>query len=121
MVWGDPKKLSQSDVLRFQWPSIGSGWERGLLNFARAQASPGPQETDAELLQKVLQLENTTVSVICGSKDRVISPSMVRKFFQPYPQVRLVELEGLGHDPFEEDPELFLQTVEKLLEKSREE
>jgi pimeloyl-ACP methyl ester carboxylesterase len=30
-------------------------------------------------------------------------------------------LEGLGHDPFEEDPELFLQTVEKLLEKSREE
>jgi pimeloyl-ACP methyl ester carboxylesterase len=116
LAWGDPKKVSDSDALRFQWPSIGAGWERGLIKFAQAQARP-TLLTDSELLQEVLKLENTTVAVIYGSNDRVVSSKIINKFFQTFPQVPLVELDGLGHDPFEEDTEGFVQVVEELLEK----
>jgi pimeloyl-ACP methyl ester carboxylesterase len=119
LVWGDPKKVSDSDALRFQWPSIGAGWERGLVKFAQAMAQPCPPThlTDSELLQEVLKLENTTVAVIYGSNDRVVSPKIVNNFFQSFPQVPLLELDGLGHDPFEEDTERFVRVVEELLEK----
>lgn len=37
-AWVDPSKLTEdSDVLRYSWPSIGTGWEEGILNFASAQ------------------------------------------------------------------------------------
>lgn len=116
LAWGDPKKVSDSDALRFQWPSIGAGWERGLIKFAQAQARP-TLLTDSELLQEVLKLENTTVAVIYGSNDRVVSSKIINKFFQSFPQVPLVELDGLGHDPFEEDTESFVRVVVELLEK----
>ena len=51
LAWGDPKKLYDSDVLRFQWPSIGKGWEDGLVTFARAMSQP-TAVSDAELVNK---------------------------------------------------------------------
>ena len=120
MVWGDSKKLSESDVLRFQWPAIGKGWEDGLLTFTRAM-SQTPAMSDAELVESVLQKEtNATISVILGSNDRVVSSKQVKKFFGPHSdEIRLVEMEGLGHDPFEEDPESFVRLVERLLEEEK--
>ena len=117
-VWGDRTLLSESDVLRFQWPSIGSGWEKGLINFSRAQLLP-KQHKDTDLLEKVLALPNTTVSVIQGTSDVVMKKSVVQKFFEPYKsQVRIWELENRGHDPFEEKPEEFVSTVMQILESS---
>lgn len=113
-VWGDSSLLTDSDVLRFQWPAIGQGWERGLIKFSGAQFL-GREDTDQELLEKVLALPNTSVTVIYGSSDRVIRKQVVKKFFEPYPQVQLVELNGRGHDPFEENSEEFVSTVEKIL------
>lgn len=38
LAWGDPTThLSESDILRFAWPSIGKGWEMGLINFTRSK------------------------------------------------------------------------------------
>ena len=115
-VWGDSKKLKDSDVLRFQWPAIGKGWEDGLLTFTRAMAQPTAM-TDAGLVEQVLQTEtNATVTVILGSQDRVVRTDQVLKFFHPHrDNIRVVEMKGLGHDPFEEDVEGFVSTVERVL------
>jgi len=77
--------------------------------------------SDSELFQQVLDPStNAVVTIILGTKDRVVPPRQVRKFLseQTYPrvQVRVVEMEGLGHDPFEEDVEDFLTVLEEVLE-----
>ena len=119
-MWGDSKKLSESDVLRFQWPAIGRGWEDGLLTFTRAMAQK-PALSDAQLIEQVLQEDtNATITVILGSNDRVVSTKQVKKFFDPHcHKIRLVEMEGLGHDPFEEDAEGFVRVVEQILEEEK--
>jgi pimeloyl-ACP methyl ester carboxylesterase len=114
MAWGDPTRLSDSDILRFQWPGVAWGWERGLLRFARAQ-SEGSDISDAELLQNVLNLPNTTVHVITGSKDQIVPSAQLRKFLARFPQIQITEMPGIGHDPFEEDVESFVKNVENLL------
>ena len=101
-------------MLRFQWPSIGKGWERGLFHFSRAQM--GDEMDDVTLLRRVLALPNTTVAVILGSKDKVVPPRMTKKFLQDFESIPIVELEGLGHDAFEEDVETFLEAVDELLD-----
>ncbi|GKY91417.1 hypothetical protein MPSEU_000114000 [Mayamaea pseudoterrestris] len=117
-AWGDPNKLLDSDVLRFQWPSIGKGWEMGLLAFSHAQSAKR-DITDKELVKRVLQLPNTTFSVIVSSKDRVVPPKSIRDFFEEFPSVAIEEMEGLGHDPFEEDVPTFVDTVERIIRKQR--
>lgn len=113
-AWGDPTRLSDSDILRFQWPGVARGWERGLLRFARAQ-SKASDMSDAELVRRVLNLPNTTVHVIAGSKDRIVPPAQLRKFLAQFPQIQITEMPGVGHDPFEEDVEAFVKNVENLL------
>ena len=119
-MWGDKSKLRDSDVLRFQWPSVGLGWERGLLEFTRAQISAFDNEDlqdDRTLLRRVMDLPNTKVLVILGGSDRVIPPSFSRKFFGDF-GLPVQEMVGLGHDPFEEKPEEFADLVEWLRESS---
>ena len=131
MCWGDSNLVTDSDALRFGWPSIGLGWEDGLLQFARAQAQSisSSSETDAELFQKVLELPSTEIHIIVGSKVRVISPNVVRQFLErvqnncrddsgndvgagvsiPTPII----MDGMGHDAFEEDVDGFVEIVEQ--------
>lgn len=115
-MWGDKSKIRDSDVLRFQWPSIGLGWERGLLEFARAQLSPFDEEDvqdDRALLRRVMDMPNTKVMVILGASDRVIPPNFSRKFFSQF-AIPIEEMGGLGHDPFEEKPDEFCDLVESF-------
>jgi pimeloyl-ACP methyl ester carboxylesterase len=119
-AWGDPAKVSDGDVLRFSWPSIGENWEEGILNFASAQGLPQEDELDDDrtLLQRVLDLPNTKVVVVLGSKDRVVPSTHVKKFMENFDRkdrVPIIELDGLGHDAFEEDTEAFCDAVDQLL------
>lgn len=113
-AWGDPKRLTPSDVLRFQWPSIGKGWERGLLSFSRAIQS----EDDVALLKRVVNLPNVTVVMVYGSKDNVVkvNEKMLHEMKCNFPMVKVVRMEGLGHDPFEEDKDAFLAELERVLQ-----
>ena len=96
--------------MRFQWPSIRQGWEQGLLRFSRAQSVAVDERG---ILQHVLNRPNTRLVVIHGSKDRVISNAMLNKGL--IPGVQMIQLDGQGHDPFEEDVELFVSTVEEWI------
>jgi pimeloyl-ACP methyl ester carboxylesterase len=120
-AWGDPTKVTDGDVLRFSWPAVGLGWEEGILRFASAQGMRQEDELDNDrtLMQRVLDLPNTKVVIILGSKDRVVTPKQVRNFMagaDPKNKVPIIELSGLGHDAFEEDQEMFCGTVDELLE-----
>ena len=117
VVWGKPDDVSDTDGLRFQWPAIGKGWERGLLAFTRSRlfnvdAYPGG---DVALLSDVLNLPNTSVIIIAGQNDKIIpstaSENVAERFSLPF-----VKLQGRGHDPFEENPEEFVTVIETLLE-----
>lgn len=114
-VWGDPNLVSDSDALRFQWPSIGAGWEDGLLRFARAMKR---SSSDGDLVRQVLASRpnnNTRIVVILGSRDRVITRTMVDKVFSEFPEIPILEVEGCGHDPFEENVDVFVDLVEHVL------
>jgi len=127
-AWGDPKMLTEdSDVLRYSWPSIGHGWEKGILKFAGAQVLPADDELDDDflLMQRVLELPHTKVLIVLGSKDMVIPTRSVERFLEKVASssgekirkmdIPVVELEGLGHCAFEEDRKVFCDAVEELV------
>lgn len=124
VAWGDPNALADDGVLRYQWPSIGLGWERGLVSFSRAKIFGTPSsrpeyDDDRRLLQDVLDLPNTRVILMYGSKDRVvgIEGAVAESLKREFPTVELVRLEGQGHNPFEEDVDGFLMDLDKVLRK----
>lgn len=110
-VWGDPRLVSDSDALRFQWPSIGAGWEYGLLRFARAMKSV----SDEDLVRRVATRPNTRIVVILGSRDKVIPRKTVDKVFSEFPEIPILEVDGCGHDPFEENVDVFVDLIEEVL------
>ena len=112
-AWGNPDDVRDSDVVRYQWPSIGQGWERGLLKFARAQK----RNDDELLLQQVLNLPNTTVAIVIGTKDKVIPPRVTTDFLSAFQDqnIKVVPMEGLGHNTFEEDTEAFMGVVDTII------
>jgi len=122
-AWGDPKRLSDSDILRFQWPSISMSWEQGLLNLVRSKLSSSSPSmssfaslNDVELLRQVSTLPNTKLVIIYGSKDRIVrwEGSVAERVKEEFPMVHMIRMEGLGHDPFEEDVDAFLRELKSL-------
>ena len=81
-----------------------------------------PYATDRQLLQTVLDQPNVrSVDVILGADDKVIRSPTICKFLNDFPTVNVVEMPGLAHDPFEEDPEAFVETVQEILLQRRKE
>ena len=92
------------------------------MTFVRAVAQP-LVISDAELLEQVLNDANTTVTVLVASEDRIVPRKPLLRFLEPYrnsKQLRIVEMEGLGHDPLEEDANRLIDVVEDALEKDKE-
>ena len=124
LAYGNKNTVTDSDVLRYAWPSIGHGWEDGLLNFAAAQQMPQEDELDDDikLMRRVLELPNTKVVIILGSKDKIVPSKLVYKFVENVKAtttdevvVPIIEMEGLGHCAFEEDADAFCLKVGELV------
>ena len=121
LAWGDPHRLSDSDVLRFQWPSVGRGWEGGILNFARSRilSSPHPGTLDdVRLLRDVTNYKDTRVVIVYGSRDGIvrIDSTLAERVCNDFPNIKFIRMEGCGHDPFEEDVQGFVTALEKSIE-----
>jgi len=73
---------------------------------------------DGQLLREVSKLENTKVVIVYGSNDKVvrIEGDVARRLKKEFPTIRFVRMEGLGHDPFEEDVPGFITELEKAIE-----
>jgi len=114
LAWGNPDLVTESDALRFQWPSIGLGWENGLLAFTRSRISSVCTYVGGELklLDDVVELPNTSVVIVHGSEDPVIPVRISQNIAQRLKSsITYIELEDQGHDPFEEGIEVFVKRV----------
>jgi pimeloyl-ACP methyl ester carboxylesterase len=135
VVWGNGKDVSNSDALRFAWPSVIKGWERGLIDFTEAQfksdfgqrslfpvsanQNEGVDENDVEiaLLKRVMQRPRTTLHVIVGGADKIVSPKRLASFLLAVDKnIHMEVLPGLGHDAMEENVPLFVGTLSKCLQ-----
>jgi len=120
LAWGDPDILSKSDALRYKWPSIGTGWEEGLLAFTRSRITSTQSYNGGEiqLLSDVLRLPNVSVIITAGTKDNVIHLKNARKIadhFNDTGKVVFVEFCGRGHNPFEENSLEFVQKIQEAI------
>jgi len=117
-AWGDPDRLRDEDILRFRWPAIAKNLETGLLAFARSQMSrygkyPGG---DVALLRDVLDMPNVNLSIIHGTKDSIVPLSNSKKLELMFgTKLKVYEMNGLGHDAFEEDAERFVELVSSIV------
>ena len=124
VVWGNATAVMDSDVLRYQWAAIAHHWEHGLICWALShflcQPSTDPSLpsslSDRDLLRAVLQQPKVcSIDVILGVQDRIIRPGMARFYLADFANIRIVEMEGVGHDPFEENADAFVETVQRML------
>ena len=118
LAWGNPNLVSESDALRFQWPSIGLGWESGLLAFTRSRISSicSYKGGEFKLLDDVLKLPNTSLVIVHGTKDPVIPIRMSQQIAQRLnSSITYVELPDQGHDPFEEGIEDFVEKMANVI------
>lgn len=68
------------------------------------------------MLDRCYLTESVPVQLIWGSKDSVIPVSHARMAHAAMPGARLDVFEGSGHFPFHDDPERFVEIVEKFIE-----
>jgi pimeloyl-ACP methyl ester carboxylesterase len=67
---------------------------------------------DLKQLEQVLPgIRHIPALLIWGSKDRAVDPESGTQLLKAFDCARLVTLEGVGHLPYEENPEKFNQTV----------
>jgi pimeloyl-ACP methyl ester carboxylesterase len=120
LAWGNPDLLTESDALRFQWPSIGLGWESGLLAFTRSRIGSicSYDGGEQKLLDDIAKLPNTSIIIVHGTKDPVIPVGMSQQIVERLKSsVSYIELDGQGHDPFEEGIEEFVEKVVQSIPK----
>ena len=51
------------------------------------------------------------VTIVWGTKDRLLRPRQAQRWVDAIPGARLVELEGLGHAPMSDDPDVVAKTI----------
>jgi len=114
LAWGNPSLVSDTDAKRFQWPSIGRGWESGLLSFTRSRIAStcAYKGGEIQLLSDVLDSPHTKVVICHGTSDPIVPLSMTKKIIDHFQgRVSFIPLEGQGHDPFEEKVDDFVNSV----------
>jgi len=66
-------------------------------------------------LSPVLKNIRNEALVMAGSEDATTPPALARELATKIPNARFRELQGCGHCPQIESPELFVQAVEAFL------
>lgn len=103
-------------------PTNAERWGKGVLNFCRAALMDraralGEGEDYVSMLQEMGE-GGPRVLVVHGEQDRVVPVINSRRLVDAIPGARLVVMEGCGHVPHEEEPEVFADIVGEFLEKA---
>ena len=106
-VYGDPSRVTPELVDRYVDLSLREG-NRGALRERFAQLE---YQDQSALVQTIQQ----PTLVIWGAQDRLIPPSIARRFEQDLPNGQLVMFAELGHVPHEEAPTETVAAVTKFL------
>eukprot|EP00588_Corethron_pennatum_P011725 CAMPEP_0194279406 /NCGR_PEP_ID=MMETSP0169-20130528/13909_1 /TAXON_ID=218684 /ORGANISM="Corethron pennatum, Strain L29A3" /LENGTH=503 /DNA_ID=CAMNT_0039023823 /DNA_START=114 /DNA_END=1625 /DNA_ORIENTATION=+ len=121
VVWADGTKVADVDVDRYFYPTVASGWERGIVHFLSSQISgAGRDGEDAypALLREVRdKLGDGRISIIHGEADAVIPVTISKNIVEEISGIDIFIMEGIGHCPMEEDPAGFLEIIRKIFAK----
>jgi pimeloyl-ACP methyl ester carboxylesterase len=96
-VYGDPSRVTEALIDRYEDMTLRAGNRE-----ATRQRQSG--FVDDGLTAKLGQIHTPTL-ILWGSRDKWIAPANGERFAHDIPGAKLVQLEGLGHVPMEEDPE----------------
>ncbi|MCU0497078.1 MAG: alpha/beta hydrolase [Anaerolineae bacterium] len=106
--YSDPSFLTESDYAVYWRAFQTAGWDVGLLGLTRDSAENLLDEAT------IRQISAETL-LIWGSEDTITALDQGETLDTWIPQSTLVTLPNLGHQPFEENPEAFHQTLLEFL------
>lgn len=106
-AYGDPQRLTESDITRYHELLRAPGVRGALLARMAQMVLQDPTSFLARVQAPTL--------LLWGSLDAMIPPAHAQDYLKAMPQARLVTLPGLGHLPQEEAPALSLPPVRAFL------
>ena len=112
-VFGDPKRIAPGTLEGYSAPmriphsfeygaSVLRNWQTGLRELSRALPT----------------IRQTPTLLIWGDRDPAVDPASAAQLRQNFDHCRLVMLQGVGHLPYEEVPQVFSQAVGEFLSSS---
>jgi pimeloyl-ACP methyl ester carboxylesterase len=109
-AWYDPTKITQETWDGYTKPLRADNWDRALWYFTAASQSSGLPDHLSEFALPVL--------VITGDTDKIIPSTDSVRLAGVIPGAKLVIIQQAGHVPQEEQPVLFMQTVDEFLQQA---
>jgi pimeloyl-ACP methyl ester carboxylesterase len=108
-LYGDPRRLSPETLAGYSAPlALPHGYERALAVLRTWRA-------DLRLLERSLSRVRVPTLLVWGTLDRAVLPSSAVTLRDALPDARLTWMEGAGHLPYEECPQVFNRIVEEFL------
>ena len=111
-MYGDPAAVTTETIRGYGVPLA----RRGVLEHAVAIVASW--DSDMRELEAALpKIADTPVLILWGSTDRVVDPTSAHRLAERLPKAEIAVIEGVGHLPYEENPEQFSRIVLSFLEK----
>jgi len=106
-TYGDPRRLAPASITEYRRLLRRPGLGAAVANYARAR------EEDRQRLREALAAapDLPPTLLVWGERDAVVPAATAPVLARSLPGAHLIVLPGLGHLPFEEDPEAFTTAV----------
>ena len=107
LAFGDPASVEQAVVDRFTHFNVERPVIRQRLDYAKRLKDDLDNPFDADAI-------GVPVTVIWGDRDRLCVPAGARILGDMLPHAKIVMLEGIGHTPQVEAPDVVVDAIEEL-------
>jgi len=107
LAFGDPASVDQNAVDRFTQFNVERHVIRQRIDYAKRIRPDLENPFDADAIQ-------VPVTVIWGDRDRLCVPAGARILAGMLPHAKIVMLEGIGHTPQIEAPDVVVDAIEEL-------
>jgi pimeloyl-ACP methyl ester carboxylesterase len=111
-LYGDPGRIPEGTLQGYSSMLMRRGRVHNLLNVLRSW------ERDVRSLRGIIAQVQAPVLLIWGTKDGAVDPRSAGALQRALPHCETALLPGVGHLPFEEDPEGFDRLVLDFLARS---
>ena len=106
-AWHDPNLITPEILAGYQKPLHIANWDKGLFELIRAP-------TIDSLVPRLKEIQIPTL-VITGDDDRIVPTQSSKQLAAEISQAKLTIIPNCGHLPQEEQPLLFLNSVEPFI------
>jgi len=107
LAFGDPGSIDQGVVDRFTRYNVDRPVIRERIDYAKRIRADLENPFDADAIK-------VPVTAIWGDRDRLCVPAGARTLAEMLPHAKIVMLEGVGHTPQVEAPDVVVEAIEEL-------